>query len=230
MTDERLLITRLAVVAGLTYNFLPFMTLPLLRQLERMDRRADRGGGDLYASPFTAFRKVTFPLSMPGVVAGTLLTFIPAAGDYINAELLGSVQSRMIGNVIDSRFLVISDYPTAAALSFVLLMARSYVLVAVYVRRGPAPRSWSEMVAPSSWVRDSDRVRPRRLLLPVLADLRGRPAVVQPAESRYNLHVDQFTWDNWLHPCAAPAGCASRWVSIQIAALATDRWLPCSAR
>jgi spermidine/putrescine transport system permease protein len=110
------------------------MILPLYASLERIDPRLIEAGGDLYASPFTAFRKVTFPLSMPGVVAGTLLTFIPAAGDYINAELLGTVQTRMIGNVIDSRFLTITDYPTAAALSFTL-MASIVILVALYIRR-----------------------------------------------------------------------------------------------
>ncbi|HKE52579.1 MAG TPA: ABC transporter permease [Actinomycetes bacterium] len=134
MTDVRLLNTPLAVVTGLTYNFLPFMILPLYASLERIDPGLIEAGGDLYASPFTAFRKVTFPLSMPGVVAGTLLTFIPAAGDYINAELLGTVKTRMVGNVIDSRFLVITDYPTAAALSFTL-MASIVILVALYIRR-----------------------------------------------------------------------------------------------
>ena len=134
MTDVRLLNTPLAVVTGLTYNFLPFMILPLYASLERIDPGLIEAGGDLYASPFTAFRKVTFPLSMPGVVAGTLLTFIPATGDYINAELLGTVKTRMVGNVIDSRFLVITDYPTAAALSFTL-MASIVILVALYIRR-----------------------------------------------------------------------------------------------
>ena len=132
MTDVRLLNTPLAVVTGLTYNFLPFMILPLYASLERIDPRLIEAGADLYASPFTGFRKITFRLSMPGVVAGTLLTFIPAAGDYINAELLGTVQTRMIGNVIDSRFLTITDYPTAAALSFTL-MAAITVLVAIYI-------------------------------------------------------------------------------------------------
>ena len=93
LTDgDRLLATPFAVVCGLTYNFLPFMTLPLYATLERIDPRLLEAGGDLYATPFTAFRKVTFPLSLPGVVAGTLLTFIPAAGDYINAKLLGNTE------------------------------------------------------------------------------------------------------------------------------------------
>lgn len=123
-----------AVVAGITYNFLPFMTLPLYASLERIDPRLIEAGGDLYAGAFTTFRKVTFPLSMPGVVAGTLLTFIPAAGDYVNAELLGNPGTRMIGNVVQARFFNIVDYPTAAVLAF-LLMAAILVLVTLYIRR-----------------------------------------------------------------------------------------------
>jgi spermidine/putrescine transport system permease protein len=124
----------IAVVAGLAYNFLPFMTLPIFASLERLDVRLVEAAGDLYSSPFTAFRKVTLPLSMPGVVAGTLLTFIPAAGDYINATLLGNQRTTMLGNVIDSRFLNVVDYPTAAVLSFTL-MAFILTLVFFYVRR-----------------------------------------------------------------------------------------------
>jgi spermidine/putrescine transport system permease protein len=130
----RLLATPFAVLAGLTYNFLPFMVLPLYASLEKLDGRLLEAASDLYSTPWRTFRKVTLPLSMPGVVAGTLLTFIPAAGDYINAELLGTPNQYMIGNVIDSAFLVRLDYPQAAALSF-LLMAAILVLVFVYVRR-----------------------------------------------------------------------------------------------
>lgn len=126
--------TSVAVVAGLTYNFLPFMTLPLYASLERIDPRLIEAGGDLYASSFTTFRKVTVPLSMPGVVAGTLLTFIPSAGDYVNAALLGRKDTTMVGNVIESRFFVVVDYPTAAALSF-SLMALILILVTLYIRR-----------------------------------------------------------------------------------------------
>lgn len=132
--QDRLLATPFAVICGLTYNFLPFMTLPLYASLEKLDRRLIEAAGDLYASSFRTFRKVTFPLSLPGVVAGTLLTFIPAAGDFINAELLGSPQTYMIGNVIQSQFLRALDYPTAAALS-VTLISVIVVFVAVYVRR-----------------------------------------------------------------------------------------------
>ncbi|MDQ1048943.1 spermidine/putrescine ABC transporter ATP-binding subunit [Streptomyces sp. V4I2] len=133
-SGDRVLATPLAVVCGLTYNFLPFMILPLYSSLERIDGRLHEAAGDLYAKPFTTFRRVTFPLSMPGVVSGTLLTFIPAAGDYVNADLLGSTDTRMVGNVIQSQFLRILDYPTAAALSFIL-MAGILAMVTVYIRK-----------------------------------------------------------------------------------------------
>jgi spermidine/putrescine transport system permease protein len=127
--------TWVAVVAGLTYNFLPFMVLPIYASLERADSKVIEAGGDLYANGFTTFRTVTLPISMPGVIAGTLLTFIPAAGDYVNAELLGSDNTKMIGNVIESQFFrVLGGFPTAAALSFTL-MALILVVVFVYVRR-----------------------------------------------------------------------------------------------
>jgi spermidine/putrescine transport system permease protein len=132
--EDRVLATPLAVILGITYNFLPFMTLPLYASLERIDIRLIEAGQDLYASAWTAFRKVTFPLSMPGVVAGTLLTFIPAAGDPVNAKLLGSPAEAMIGNVIDSQFKVTTNFPLAAALS-VLLMATIVTMVAIYVRK-----------------------------------------------------------------------------------------------
>ncbi len=124
----------LAVITGLTYNFLPFMTLPIYASLERVDPRLIEAGSDLYAKPFTGFRKITWPLSMPGVVAGTLLTFIPAAGDYVNAELLGTGKNSMIGNRIQYEFFNVRDYPTMAVLSFVL-MACILTIVLVYVRR-----------------------------------------------------------------------------------------------
>jgi spermidine/putrescine transport system permease protein len=110
------------------------MTLPLYASLERIDPRTMEASGDLYANAFTTFRKVTFPLSMPGVVAGTLLTFIPAAGDFVNAEILGSPTTKMIGNVINARYLQIVDYPTAAALSFTLMIA-ILILVTWYIRK-----------------------------------------------------------------------------------------------
>lgn len=132
-SSGRLLATGVAVVAGITYNFLPFMTLPIYVSLEKIDRSLVEAAHDLYAGPATAFRKVTLPLSMPGVVAGTLLTLIPAAGDYVNAQLLGTPEQYMIGNVIQSRFLVVLDYPVAAALS-IALMLTILALVIPYVR------------------------------------------------------------------------------------------------
>ncbi len=102
------------MVAGLTYNFLPFMVLPLFASIDKIDHRLIEAAGDLYANPVVGFFKVTWPLSLPGVVSGTLLTFIPAVGDYINAQLLGSPNQRMIGNVIQSLFTDANDYPAAA--------------------------------------------------------------------------------------------------------------------
>src|SRR5215211_3866187 len=132
-SDGRLLATSTAVVAGITYNYLPFMALPLYVSLEQIDERLIEAAQDLYASRAKAFFRVTLPLSMPGVFAGTLLTFIPAAGDFINAQLLGTPRQSMIGNVIQSKFLVLTDYGQAAALSFVL-MAAILVLIAIYTR------------------------------------------------------------------------------------------------
>ena len=131
--NEGLLFTTLAVVAGITYNFFPFMALPLYVALEQIDGRLLEAAKDLYASPTQTFRRVTLPLSAPGIVAGTLLTFIPAAGDFINAELLGTPKQQMIGNVIQAKFLESLDYPTAASLSFVL-MALILVALLVYAR------------------------------------------------------------------------------------------------
>jgi len=131
--DGRLLATTTAVVAGITYNFLPFMALPLYVSLERIDRRLIEAATDLYASRVAAFRRVTLPLAVPGIFAGSLLTFIPAVGDFVNAQLLGTSRQYMIGNVIQSKFLVNTDYPTAAGLSF-LLMALLLVAVLAYAK------------------------------------------------------------------------------------------------
>ncbi len=132
--NGRLTATSFAVVAGLTYNFLPFMALPIYASLERLDPRLVEAGADLYANGPTTFLRVTLPLSMPGVVSGTLLTFIPASGDYVNSVLLGNNSTTMIGQVIDSRFFKVSDYPTAAALSVILMLA-ILLLVTAYIRR-----------------------------------------------------------------------------------------------
>jgi spermidine/putrescine transport system permease protein len=131
--DGRVLATSGAVIAGLTYNFLPFMILPLYANLERLDMRLVEAAKDLYSSSRTAFLKVTLPLTMPGIVAGVLLTFIPAFGDYINAELLGGTGQAMIGNVIQSLYLNQRNYPEAAALSF-LMMALILAIVLLYIR------------------------------------------------------------------------------------------------
>jgi spermidine/putrescine transport system permease protein len=175
--EFRLLATPAAVIAGITYNFLPFMTLPLYVALERMDKRLLEAAEDLYAGPWRpqgtivgviigavlgfvvgtvmdygpltlaipgavvgglvgtflisqAFIRVTLPLALPGIFAGSLLTFIPAVGDFVNAELLGNPQSLMIGNVIEARYLQVTDYPTASALSFVLMLA---ILVGLFI-------------------------------------------------------------------------------------------------
>ena len=128
--DGRLLATGFAVVAGITYNFLPFMALPLYVALEKIDTRYIEAATDLYASRATAFRKVTLPLALPGIFAGSLLTFIPACGDFINAALLGTPNQYMIGNVIQSKFLNILDYPQAAALSFTLM---AFILVGIFL-------------------------------------------------------------------------------------------------
>ena len=128
--DGRLLASRTAVIAGITYNFLPFMALPLYVSLEKIDRRLIEAATDLYASRATAFRKVTLPLALPGIFAGSLLTFIPACVDFINAALLGTPRQYMIGNVIQNKYLVIQDYPTAAALSFILM---TFILIGIFL-------------------------------------------------------------------------------------------------
>ena len=134
--NEAFIGTAGSVVFGLTYNFIPFMTLPLYTTLERMDVRLIEASGDLYASPRTTFFKVTFPLSMPGVISGTLLTFIPITGDYVNASptFLGDQTTQMLGNQVEQNFLQTLNYPVASALS-VLLMAVILVLISVYVKR-----------------------------------------------------------------------------------------------
>lgn len=133
-SNGRLLATPVAVIAGLVYNFLPFMVLPLFASIDKIDHRLIEAASDLYSRPLTGFFKVTWPLSLPGVVSGTLLTFIPAVGDYINAELLGSPKQRMIGNVIQNLFTDANDYPAAGALSM-MLMLLILAMVLVYIRR-----------------------------------------------------------------------------------------------
>ena len=129
----RFLATPASVIFGLTYNFLPFMVLPLYVALEKIDRRMIEAAGDLYATRARAFLRVTFPLSLPGVVAGSLLTFIPAVGDFINADIIGarSPEVAMVGNVIQRLFINVNDFPAAAALGFVLVTA-TMLLVGIY--------------------------------------------------------------------------------------------------
>jgi spermidine/putrescine transport system permease protein len=120
--SARFLDTPFSVIAGIAYNFVPFMILPIYVSLEKIDRRLLEAAQDLYASSWGAFRRITLPLAVPGIFAGSLLTFIPAIGDFVNAELLGGPDTPMIGNVIQRQFLVVRDYPTAAALSFMLML------------------------------------------------------------------------------------------------------------
>ncbi len=131
--NGRLLATGVSVVGGLTYNFLPFMVLPVYVALEKIDLALVDAAKDLYSSGWRAFRKVVLPLSLPGVFAGGLLTFIPAAGDFVNAQFLGGPNNTMIGNVVQNQYLVQLEYPTAAALSFIL-MAIITVGVLIYAR------------------------------------------------------------------------------------------------
>lgn len=131
--------THFSVILGLVYNFIPFMVLPMFASLQALDLRLVEAGTDLYASPLTVFRKVTLPLSLPGVVSGTLLSFIPMAGDYVSAsrEFLGGTETTMVGNVIESNFLQTQNYPMAASLSIVLMVI-ILVIVATYVKKSGA--------------------------------------------------------------------------------------------
>lgn len=130
-SDGRVLATPWAVIGGLTYNFISFMILPIYVSLEKIDFRLTEAAADLYGTPWTAFRKIVLPLSMPGVFAGSLLVFIPAAGDYLNNRYLGSAKTSMIGTVVQNQFLVQVDFPQAAALSVVLMVIIT-ALVLVY--------------------------------------------------------------------------------------------------
>ena len=131
--SESLLRTPQAVIGGLTYNFLPFMVLPIYVAIEKIDPALVDAARDLYSNTWRAFRKIVFPMSLPGVFAGSLLVFIPAAGDFVNAYDLGNARTTMIGTVVQDQFLVQGNYPVAAALSFVF-MAIVMVLVTLYAR------------------------------------------------------------------------------------------------
>jgi spermidine/putrescine transport system permease protein len=129
-SDFHILATPVAVIGGLTYNFMPFMVLPIYVALERVDPALLEASADLYASKVEAFLRVIFPLSIPGVFAGVLLTFVPVASDYVNASILGGTNTTMIGNVIQTEYFTNLDYPTAAALSFILMAA---LLIGVFI-------------------------------------------------------------------------------------------------
>ena len=131
--DFRVLATPFSVVAGMVYNYLPFTALPIYVALERIDWRLVEAARDLYASRWEAFRHVVFPLSIPGLFAAVLLTFVPATGDYVNAAVLGGPGTTMIGNIIQTKFLEELNYPQAAALSVVLMLAM-LVLASIYAR------------------------------------------------------------------------------------------------
>ncbi|MSX33188.1 MAG: ABC transporter permease subunit, partial [Actinobacteria bacterium] len=131
--NETLLRTPIAVIGGLTYNFLPFMVLPIYVSLEKIDPRLLDAARDLYSNTWRGFRKIIIPLSLPGVFAGSLLVFIPAAGDFVNSYYLGNAKTTMIGSVVQDQFLVQNNYPIAAALSFVFI-AIVMVVVAIYSR------------------------------------------------------------------------------------------------
>ena len=153
MDNGRLLNTPAAVIGGLTYNFLPFMILPIYVSLEKIDVRLVDAAQDLYSTSAAAFRKVVLPLSLPGVFAGSLLMFIPAAGDFVNSLYLGSPNTTMIGNSIQDQFLVQNNVPLASAMSFVLMFIIT-VFVLIYTGSS-APRTWHEgapIVRPSGKV------------------------------------------------------------------------------
>ncbi len=133
--DVRLLFTESAIIIGLVYGFLPFMVLPLYAAIERLDWSLVEAGRDLYATGWAAFRRITLPLSMPGVVAGVILTFIPSFGAYVTPEILGGAQTTMLGSYIQNQFLGVSDWPFGSALSFVI-MALMLVGTVVYFRSG----------------------------------------------------------------------------------------------
>lgn len=119
--DLHVLATGAAVIGGLAYNYIPFMVLPIYVALQRVDPRVMEAAYDLYASRAQTFLRVVFPLSLPGVFAGVLMTFVPVSSDYVNAALLGGTQNTMVGNVIQNQYLVTQRYPTASALSFTLM-------------------------------------------------------------------------------------------------------------
>ena len=240
LTDgDKLLGSPLAVMTGLTYNFLPFMVLPLFASLDRLDPRLREAAGDLYATPWTGFRQVTLPMSMPGVVAGTLLTFIPAAGDYINSQLLGNPNTAMIGQVDrravparhrlpDRRGAVLradADDPGPGHGLHPQVRHRGAGLMVATMPRG-RPDRLARLLTPSrpaAAVAVGGAARERRLrvvaVLALVYMLLPNLVVVlftfNKPNGRYNYTWQRFSFDAWLHPCGAPGMCESLGLSLQ---------------
>ena len=194
--DGRLLATTTAVVAGITYNFLPFMALPLYVSLEQIDPRMLEAAKDLYSSSTQTFLRVTLPLSAPGIVAGTLLTFIPAAGDFINAALLGTPKQQMIGNVIQAKFLAVARL-SDGGLAVLHPHGDDLVGLLVYARGGVGEAHRMSALG----LREAacaDGVRPPRCRLSDAADRRRHPLLVQRSSGPLQLRLGRVHFDNWI--------------------------------
>jgi ABC-type spermidine/putrescine transport system permease subunit II len=237
--DGRVLDTSASVIAGLTYNFLPFMVLPIYATLERLDQQLVEAAKDLYASSAAAFVRVTLPLSAPGVVAGILLTFIPAVGDYVNAYFLGGPNQAMIGNVIQGQYLQLSNYPIAAALAFVLV-ALIMALVVVYLRLGGARTLIGDEAATTTVSRATTTVTPagrgrlrwlRQHALTIYAALAVAYMLIPVAviavfsfndpSGNFNITWQGFTLDHWADPFAERDLTDALVTSLKLAALST---------
>ena len=239
-SSDRVLDTPASVIAGLTYNFLPFMILPIYAGLERLDRRLIEAAKDLYASSAAAFWRVTLPLSAPGIVAGVLLTFIPAVGDYVNAFFLGGPNQAMIGNAIQGQYLQLADYPTASALSFIL-MALLLAVVLVYFRfagagalmgddepaatGAGAPQGAREPGArgPIGWLRRNAVVIYAALAVAYMLIPIAVIAVFSfnDPQGNFNLSWEGFTLDYWKDPFAQAELTDALVTSLELAALST---------
>ncbi len=236
--DGRVLDTSVSVIAGLTYNFLPFMILPIYASLERLDQRMIEAAKDLYSSSAAAFVRVTLPLSAPGIVAGVLLTFIPAVGDYVNAFFLGGPNQAMVGNVIQGQYLQTANYPIAAALAFTL-MALILIVVVVYLRfagtgnvigddgrvlasegttmsrfRHPGPIGWLRVHALDLYAGAAIAY----MLIPIVVI--AVFSFNNPA-GNFNIHWEGFTLDYWRDPFADAQLTDALKVSLRLAALST---------
>jgi spermidine/putrescine transport system permease protein len=236
----RVLDTPASVVAGLTYNFLPFMILPIYASLERLDRRMIEAARDLYASSRAAFWRVTLPLSAPGIVAGVLLTFIPAVGDYVNAFFLGGPNQAMIGNAIQGQYLQLADYPTASALSFVLMALLLAVVVIYFLFAGSgalmgddestvlggssaAPSREPGTRGPIGWLRRNAVVIYAALAVAYMLIPIAVIAVFSfnDPQGNFNLSWEGFTLDYWKDPFAQSDLTDAMVTSLELAALST---------